>query len=315
MILVPKSRRIEAEPLVIPGGLAGHVTLRALDSRGRVVREREFHNMLTDLGLNKLNSQSIGAAPNIYVGTGTTPPQFTDQTLAAFAARVNPNNNGIGRSNTLVTGAAPYIATAFTVTSSIGFFEGNIAELGVNFHTNNQNLLDARALVLDASGSPTVFPIFADEQLAVSYEIRNYVPMTDVESQIYIGSQLTDVVTRAASFSTGRWSLDGNNGFTPPASTGLQQVFSGAIGSYTSAPSGLIGNASSVVADPYVQDSFTRSYRFDFNISQGNGTIRSSSFCTSSSCFQNEYDPPFVKTNEDTMVLRQSFSWARKEIP
>lgn len=289
----------------------GIITLRAIDRSGRIRRERTFNNLLTNTFLNRVFAFST--SPNIYVGTGTTVPQPTDVSLANFGARVNPNNNNIAATLTNVPGTAPYTAWAITITSAIGFFSSPITEIGVNVGGNNQNQLTARALVLDTAGNPAAFPIFEDEQLSVSYEIRHYIPTADVVSEIMIGSVPTVATVRPCDItSVSRWNP--SSGWQVSGGLAANAAFSGDISVQTaSAPSGTnLGGVSSLAAASYVENSFKRQYTAVWPIASGNGTIKSIRLASlGNASYQIQYSPPIVKTSDDTLTLGFETAWGR----
>ena len=66
-------------------GVEGIFTCRALKD-GKIVRERTFHNLITNTGMDSL--QTNPSFLRMHLGTGTTTPSFTDTGLATFGVNV-----------------------------------------------------------------------------------------------------------------------------------------------------------------------------------------------------------------------------------
>src|SRR5690606_21168324 len=187
-------------------GLEGWYTLRARRRSGRVTCERTFkveacrelhpfRNLITDLGLNRFGSASADSLYNrCHVGTGTATPSVTDTQLQTFLAAV-----GTTPSSTVIGNSGPpdyYSYRKFTWISSIGALgNNNLTEIGISGQTTN-GLLFSRELIRDSSGNPAAFPITADEQLEVTYELRLYPNLNDVPATVMVGSNSHDTITR-----------------------------------------------------------------------------------------------------------------------
>lgn len=314
--LILRRRSTEIEMPSLQGRLEGIFTLRAL-RRGRVVREHTFKNLITNQGMNRIgNSVTNAIWTDVHVGIGTTTPAFTDTALANFLVAFNTNRTSTG--GIVGTGAAgTYAWRRFQWVSNIGVVVGNLTEIGISWSGLSSGGLFSRALILDGGGSPTTFPIAADEQLEVRYELRLYPPLSDNVVTATINGVSTDVTTRAALVTGGTaWRIPdfGAPGWFKYDSftAGTCQLYTGAIGAVTAQPSGsLLGQANGGSNAAYTADTFYNDCTASWNISVGNGTIRSMLMPTPGASFQCEFNPTFVKANTQTLALTQRFSWAR----
>lgn len=327
MIHVPSNRFIEGElsPAVV--GIEGWFTLRAIRRSGRVTRERKFkvrsgasfHNLITTLGLNRFGSQTSN---NLYcychVGTGTTPPADSDTQLVNFLANVTTSYPTPSSTN---SGSPDYYsAMILRWTSAIGALgNNNLTEVGISGQTTN-GLLFSRELIRDSEGGPTTFPIGSDEQLEVTYELRMYPKLTDTEATVTIGASSYDTVTKPLDVSnTSYWGPAqpgsfNNNTSVISGSTGTR-VFTGepvAITAGINSISGALGETTSVSADSYTNDSFYRDGIATWDITTGNGNIRTAQFRFGCALFQTRYDPVIPKLNTQVLTLRQRIAWARR---
>lgn len=324
MIYTP-GRHLEGEMSPVSMGVEGWFTLRARRRSGRVTRERSFrrsgtfHNLITDLGLNRFGTQSD---TNLYrychVGTGTTPPANSDTQLVTFLGNVTTNAPVASKSN---SGSPDYYSSlTLKWTSAIGALgNNNLTEIGISAQTTN-GLLFSRELIRDSEGDPTSFPIDTDEQLEVTYELRIYPKLTDTEAEVTIGGTTYDTTTRPLAVSSSTYW-----GATQPGSGDVQAaikggfgnniVFSGdlvAVTAAISSISGHLGEATSVSSDSYTNDSFLRDGGAMWNVSTGNGDIKTVQLRYGCALFQTRYDPVIVKTNVQTLTLRQRIAWARR---
>lgn len=325
MIHVPSNRVLEGELSPVSVGIEGWFTLRARRANGRVTRERKFrmsasfHNLITTLGLNRFGTQT---SSNLYrychVGTGTTPPADSDTQLVAFLANVTANFP----INSMTNSGSPdyYSAMILKWTSAIGALgNNNLSEVGVSGQATN-GLLFSRELIRDSEGDPTTFPIASDEQLEVTYELRVYPPLSDVEAEITIGSTVYDTITRGLNInSSTQWgtSAPGSGSVNTSPVQGSQGIraFSGdliantgAINSFT----GLLGEATSLSSAAYSNDSFYRDVTANWDITSGNGNIRVVQWRFQCALFQTRYDPVIAKANTQNLSLTQRISWARR---
>lgn len=113
------------------------------------------------------------------VGTGSTPPAFTNTALESQI--------GFANTRVIVNNTATYItetdevefvnSTRFTFNQ--GAIVGNISELGIFYgNLSTSTDLQARSLIKDLEGNPTTKTITADDQLVVNYDLISRVPRT-----------------------------------------------------------------------------------------------------------------------------------------
>ena len=322
-IYIPSGRFLEGEISEAKVGLEGWYTLRARRRSGRVTRERmfkveacrelpPFHNLITDLGLNRFGSASADSLYNrCHVGTGTATPSVTDTQLQTFLAAV-----GTTPATAIANSGPPdyYSYRTFTWTSSIGALgNNNLTEIGISGQTTN-GLLFSRELIRDSDGNPAAFPITDDEQLEVTYELRLYPNLNDVPATVMVGSNSHDTITRPIAVTdTSFWGP--SNSSTNAARSTVGSAYSGDLVPYTNAlnsVSGPLGGASSGATAPYTDGNFYRDISNTWNISTGNGNIRVVTFRFNCAAFQVRFDPVITKLNTQVLTLHQRISWARR---
>ena len=300
-------------------GVEGLYICRAIKPGIGVVRELCFPNLITDTGLDNLSwnaTSTIGSSSwsRMHLGTGTTTPAFSDSALATFGKNVISNNGSDVRSN---SGSSPYYGQlARTWTSSVGGATGNWTEIGISNQNTNGNLR-SRALILDGGGSPTVFPVQADEQFQGTYILRFYVPLTDAPATITMSGTPYDTVCRAlnATLSSGSpntWSP--LVGLISSNSQGGSIWRTGALAAITAAsPAGSTINAGtmSVAASAYGAGNHYRDSSFRWG-SGGSGALRTLMAPMDGASFQIEYDPVINKLTTEEVIHNQRISWARR---
>ena len=329
-IYIPSGRFLEGELSEAKVGLEGWYTLRARRRSGRVTREHTFkaeacrelppfHNLITDLGLNRFGSTAGSSLyTRCHVGTGTSTPSVTDTQLQTFLAAVSTTNPVTAIAN---SGPPDYYSyRTFTWTSAIGALgNNNLTEIGISGQNAN-GLLFSRELIRDSGGNPTAFPISSDEQLEVTYELRLYPNLTDVPATVMVGPNSHDTITRPIGVTnTSVWGAVPASSSTVNAGrsggSGVNRAFSGDLVSYTDAPtspSGNLGDASSGATAAYTNGTFYRDISNTWNISTGNGNIRTVTFGFGCAVFQVRYDPVITKLNTQVLTLNQRISWARR---
>ena len=325
-IILPGDRRfhinrkryaeVEAHIDLIP---AGFFSGRAIRADGSVRAEFGLMdsnpNLLTNLGLNSFATGNYAPNPGyIHLGTGTTPPNVNDTALVNYGTNIgtSPHYPNQARS---IQSASPYFCTFSTIwKSAIGGATGVWTELGVSNQAATGNL-SSRALFLDSGGNPASFPVLADEQLEVTYQLRFYMPESDAVASIMMGAGSHDTTTRSAYVTQ----LNKTVGWWPSWMPFVSErpdgnvAYTGAIGAITSFPGGsYLGEANSYTADAYGHNNFYRDFNYTFNAGTATGAIRSLLTQTPLSCFQTEYDPVLNKVAAELIVFKQRVSWARR---
>lgn len=317
---VPKHAYIDAQDALRPPNLIceGIIGLKAIDRRGRVTREREFHNMLMDTGLQRImradSHNGIGAM-SWAVGTGTTAPTFTD---AGIQSQVGGwVTITVPQMATLVNsgGATAYASGATASTSAIGAFgTTTLTEVGLRT-TDATTLFFARELIRDSGGSPVGFPITSDEQLRLTYGFRIY-----PDPALWAGHSYVANIAGVDRDCVTRWSFISVSGANAQlaASINTQTAHStGMPSGWDSGTGGAIsGNGNVTRSNPsaYVQNA-THAY----GTGDANGTIarfRSTIGCSNGGFYiahQTTVSPPVVKTSAQTMQIHSTLGIARKE--
>lgn len=322
--IITPGRFIEAKDAVSIGiGQEGYFRLEAVKRSGRVSREITFRdtgffqNLILDQGLNGFGNVNANALyARFQVGTGTSTPSVNDTQLVS---PVGPIMNSIDAGRD--AGVAPdyFSAQNMTATSAVGAFgNANLTEIGIG--GSSLESLFSRALIVDAAGNPTAFPIQSDEQLRVTYQLRLYPPLEDAEFDVDVSGMRHVIVRPLGVSSINSWS---------PVSSNVSQVNVGLTDSSNNAffDGGLSGiteqvpqgatvsgsNSSALTLHPYNAGSFKRGHRRTWGAGNGNSnqfrTHRLSYNCCQ---FQVQYDPPLAKNSEQTMFLEYEIAWGRR---
>lgn len=324
-IYIPSGRFLEGEVSEAKVGLEGWFTLRAIRRSGRVTRERKFqvggcrelprfHNLITNLGLDRFGSvQASALYARCHVGTGTATPSYTDTQLQNFLAAVSDSVPTASGSN---SGPPDYYSSlTLTWISAIGALgNNNLTEIGISGQSAN-GLLFSRELIRDPNGNPAAFPISADEQLEVTYELRLYPNLVDVPATVTVGASSYDTITRPIGVAGGWGARTGANvnAARDGITIGANRAYTGDLVPYTgTTPSGNLGDASSGATASYTNGSYYRDISNTWNISVGNGNIRVVTFRFGCAAFQVRFDPVITKTNTQVLTLHQRMSWARR---
>lgn len=270
-----------------------------------------FPNLITDVGLNRIGTGSYMSA--CQVGTDNTAPVVGNTILGGFVA----GSNTITAVASGAQATAPYYGwKSHTYRFAAAPTDWNLNEVGIATArtSGGSTILFSRALTLDMYGDPATITVLTGEILDVTYQLRIYPPLTDVNQTINIaGSGDHDIITRASTVTGAGWG--GGLGEVATIYDGVLSQFSlwsGDIGAITAQPSGSRQgfNAGNLA---YGNNNLYRDGTKSFGLSEGNfGTgIRSLSFRTTLGSFQMQFDPPIMKTNAKTLSLVVRYSWAR----
>ena len=154
------------------------------------VQSLKFSNIITDIGLERWATGSIGS--RCQIGSGNSTPAVTDtglqSTLATTTQKVTIANwltYSVAERWTEVT-----ICYRFTP----GITLNSIAEVGIGWDGG----LWSRSLIKDAGGNPTTIQLLSDEVLDVYYTLRMQFPATDATGSITLDGVTYDWVMRPA---------------------------------------------------------------------------------------------------------------------
>lgn len=161
------------DPLVEVGvGLEGYFEVELVDAHtGVVKRHLEFHNVITDAGMNAIGDGTGNIADlQLYlaVGTGTSTPAQSDTSLDTEVARTSRSS------------ASSSSGPNFDFTTHINEYEfgkseanGNLTELGC-FDSSSAGVMYTRQRFKDAQGNNTTVTKTSDDILRVRYAHRLY---------------------------------------------------------------------------------------------------------------------------------------------
>lgn len=149
-------------------------------------------NLITDVGLNTFggwktsggvagdpdyNASSNSPTSFCWVGSGSTPPAFTDVLPAAFVARTQNKPNATERA--VATAAPWYLGGRNVFQFAVGAAAGNLTEVGLDngasTTSNTKYWMFSRALIKNAQGNPITVTVLPNEILQVTYETRTYI--------------------------------------------------------------------------------------------------------------------------------------------
>lgn len=206
-------------------GMAGRYKLE-VRRYGELVHETDwFDNLITNAGLEALGESKM---PGRYamVGTDNTAPANGNTTLGAQLASFDGQTGGTA-SGGVNTSGTRYGWQRYSYPFPQGAVIGNVAEVGVGWNTT---AVFSRALV-----SPAI-SVLAIDQLTVVYELRMYVPTTDVTGSVTIGGTSYNYTIRAI-YADSANVAGGNFGWRPgllflSASTRVWCIYSPGGGQY-----------------------------------------------------------------------------------
>lgn len=302
-----------ASPISLSQKSEGLFRIETRRGEGEWFERACFHNLITDAGLAQWGDTAVERYWRCGVGSGSAVPTPADtglQTPVAFA------DNAFSPSD-ISTGAPEYgrgVRQVFTF--GVGAVVANISEVCVGI--NNASLpVWSRALILDALGNPTSITILSDEQLRVTYEHMNYPPLDDITGEFELTGNLGGVYSftaRAAMVTDGSF-WNPRYAQSTRASGSLVNNTSGAangtLGPITGRPSsnGVVGTKGLGIGT-----GTTRNFTESFSVAQGNvaGGINTYLIQMGAGGYQFAFDPPIMKTNQDTLSLTFSHSWGRR---
>lgn len=187
-----------------PIRISGHFTLDVRKPGGPWETVADFHNLITNIGLDSLGQIPVLPRPDAggvtefglirsmcSVGTGTTPESASDATIETYLAHFPKTSESYSQVNDTLTRS-----TTVVFTSAVGGVVGNISEIAVVMSywtsppsvpagwTGAQLPAFSRALIRDASNNPVAISVKADEQLRVTWTLTLHGPSTDIVGSI-----------------------------------------------------------------------------------------------------------------------------------
>ncbi len=276
----------------------------------------EFDNLITNNGMDAIYNSNVGLNW-CHVGSGSTPPAFSDTALVSkVAAQVQTGQTDSGVNTT----GDPIYYRQFNVTYQFaqGAAAGNLTEVGTA-GSATANLF-SRALILDTNGQPTTVVVTSIDILTVTYQIRVSWDTSDFSTTLTVAGVNYPVTLRPLeAANTGYW-------FAVIIGAGTYATNSGwyECDSYTGqtllaknnsrgGPGSLI-NTNNAVAPlgGYVTGSFSKVYQCNWTITQANnfGFIW---WCNYGfGCWQLAFtSTKLPKDNTMTMHFEWTVSWVR----
>jgi len=201
---------------------------------------------------------------------------------------------------------------------------GTVREVGIAWATGGSSLF-SRALVVDASGTPTEVSKASDEILDVEYIYRVYPPMEDVTGTITISTVDYDYVIRPRNVSD----MDSLSPWNPQtqlefagfyATTVSSFASSSTLGARTASFSLAAGNSNystTTSLSAYTDSSLQRDCQYAWTVSAGNvgGGIKSIGVNvhqgSTAAKFQCEFDPVISKGATQNLSLTFRQAWTR----
>lgn len=315
MIILTR-KHLDVEHITPASKIAGYFTIRKFKNGNLVQQVGPFKNLITDYGLNKLGGTQVSLIYNsIHVGTGTATPDPADVTLQSYLA-----GQSIGTVSFNYSGAPDYYsARRMVALFDVGAVVGNVTEVGIFQAPTNGNTAFARALTVDIVGTPVAIPVLADEQLEITYELRHYPPLEDVEATVTVGPNSHDTVTRAIAANTQDWAFPSASGTnqayfnTGNVSSDVGAWWTGDLVALTAtAGAGTKNTISGLGTAAYGSNNLYRDLSSSSNPANGARTnIRTVTIEANCCAFQTRYDPVLSKTADQTMTLWTRFSWGR----
>lgn len=297
----------------ITTGLAGRYRMRVTGPDGVVRRETPwFNNLITDNGLNRIGTGSIGTF--CHVGSGSTAPTVADTALETFVAATSTlNDNVIGSVNEV---SEKYAYSQWGFRFAAGAAAGNISEVAIAWSGVGGSVF-SRALVRDELGDPMTLTILSDEVLDVIYELRLYPPLTDIPFTLTIGGVEYEGFARTSSFpDTNNWGLSMFRTHGTTYATPNFLAYSGTVGAISGTPSGFSGNGS-LTWDTYANNSYERTGVASFALDSSNfagGITAFRLFSYGSWAFQFSVTPGIPKDATKEFTIRVTTGWARKTL-
>lgn len=277
--------------------------------RGGVVTAHTpwFDNLITDIGLDRIGVGEY--LPWCALGTGSTPPAYTDtvlETLLVAGNNLVSQDTAAGWHQRIWTFPAG-TATGLLTEVGVGW---DAAESSSSSSSSDGVFLFSRALL------PAPLDVGSDDVVTVAYELTLHPPAYDEIYQIApIGGVLTTCTARAAYVGDDvAWGIAGEAITYTPGDDQSPLAYDGTLGEETSHPSGNSSPHSTVVDLPYIPGTHYLEQEGRWNLDRGNFAAGISAvLCRTNGygAYQIGFDPPLVKVCYDTLKLIFRVSWER----
>lgn len=186
-IWVPKFKIHEAQIRAPVSRVDGFFLLEACNRYGQVKRSLgPWRQLITDQRMGSMFNHPQSVSNWCFVGTGSS--AFTESDTGLTSPESPGTFNDIS-----ATASADLVGTenyreVNTVTHEFGLGDivANISEVG-NFTSNNNTSASFLDLVRDGAGSPTTFPVTADDILRVTHILHLYPFLGSIDSSFVIG--------------------------------------------------------------------------------------------------------------------------------
>lgn len=287
--------------------LKGFFGARLIDARTNRIRYETSQlepNLIVNQGLYRMGQSTFFT--HCHVGTGSVAPDPADTSLTSFlAATANTAEVLYGYQGSV----APYYGwRRMTFTFAAGTVVGNISEVATAWSSTPSTIF-SKSLLKDG-GVPITLSVVSSDILQIVYEIRSYLPETDLAFTTTIAGVLTNCVARPA-YVTSSWGLASISTFFGSSAAGYSTAYeSDVLGTITSGPPGSSSNCNHNI-QAYVPSTTVRGYTLDFALNQGNFTTGIGSLLVRNTLghWQISLSPKIAKTATKTLSIALQSSW------
>ena len=314
--------------LKIKTGVRGRFRLFTTDETGKITKDTGFfNNLITNGGLDQIANyvpySTAYSTPYLgtvaFVGTGNTPPAYTDTSLTSYLASSTWANSG-AFANSVYTPAGTnpgYISWTATYIFPAGTATGTLAEVGIGEIASPSpgiNILFSHALIVDGSGNPTTITVLANEQLNVVYELQLIIDPTIQTGTITYNSVTYNLSWLPANVNN---STIGPISMSDTTTTSQWEffVFNGTIQGITQGPTGTqTQNGTAPVLSSYTSGNYYITATWSGGINDWNLSGGISAVMVQSNLgfpYQIGISPAIPKTNFYSMTFSCTFSWNR----
>lgn len=300
-------------------GVEGFYTLRIIRPDGSCRKELTFKNLITDAGMNQIASGGSGSfgIPFLFtkckVGTGTTPPAFTDTDLVTPIATVGPIESS---TNSFVeeAGATPaYWRSVKAFRFGTGVAAGNLSEVGLFDAGTNQAF--SRALITDGGGTPITITVLSDEILDVTYEYRSYIDKTSYNFNVTIAGVVYTLTLMPQNINSSPLidrAIRSTSGASLSTSSAYESNVLGTV--YQGIPAGgSFGQSGTPAEAAYAAGTFYKDLTYTWGLSVANFAtgIGGILFDMQQTKVKIGFTPKIPKTNIKTFAITLRIAWAR----